>query len=560
MNLFLLACPALPAPLPVAAREASVAWEAGADTLEAWRGRRLPSPGPEGLRLVLECWDATCMEALESAVPDAILEEWTRGDAPWLQVTVPYEELQALVSLPQVQRIREPHLARGLGGEVTSEGVSLAGAPAWQDEGLSGRRVDVAVLDVGFQGYTSLLGSDLPDRVDTSFRAPEGLEGHGTAVAEILYDMAPRARLDLYTFSTDVEFLAALEDIQGSGVEVVNGSIGFDNVWPADGTSPVTQAVDRLATESGILYVAAAGNENDRYRSGPLQDLGGGEVALDGHSFVRAWTGGGWASVSFRWSDPYEAASNDLDLVITRPDGTPCATGQERQDGDDPPYERASCLAGTDEVQVQVRLVAGTVDGLEGHLYSSYGLAQEEWTGSRNLTLPGDTVEGITVGAVDASAPQEVLFYSSRGPTEDGRSKPEVVAPSGVSTVTFGARGFGGTSAAVPHVTGAAALVLQADRRHMEPSQVRDLLVEQAADIGQEGWDPESGAGLLRLDAIPWRGCHCGHGDGGGGAGLPLVALGLLVRRRRPGAGEKSPWQGILSICGAWLRSPVLRR
>ena len=88
--------------------------------------------------------------------------------------------------------------------------------------------------------------------------------------------------------------------------------------------------------------------------------------------------------------------------------------------------------------------------------------------------------------------------YSSRGPTTDGRIKPELVAPTGVSTVSHAPYIFDGTSFAAPHVAGAAALIKSANPSYSR-SQLWDALIEATVDIGPRGRDNDSGYGKLVL-------------------------------------------------------------
>ena len=66
----------------------------------------------------------------------------------------------------------------------------------------------------------------------------------------------------------------------------------------------------------------------------------------------------------------------------------------------------------------------------------------------------------ITAGAVDCEDCSTLEPYSSRGPTNDGRLKPDYVGPDCVSTCAYFPDPFCGTSAATPHVAGALALWL----------------------------------------------------------------------------------------------------
>jgi hypothetical protein len=115
-----------------------------------------------------------------------------------VQISVPIAALEGLARSPAVRFIRPP--MRAVPMAITGEGVPLINAEDWHAQGLTGAGVKVAVLDLGFTGYGSLLGTELPASVTTmSFRQDEDLNGgteHGAAVAEIVHEVAPDA--DLY--------------------------------------------------------------------------------------------------------------------------------------------------------------------------------------------------------------------------------------------------------------------------------------------------------------------------------------------------------------------------
>jgi RNA polymerase subunit RPABC4/transcription elongation factor Spt4 len=90
--------------------------------------------------------------------------------------------------------------------------------------------------------------------------------------------------------------------------------------------------------------------------------------------------------------------------------------------------------------------------------------------------------------------------YSSQGPTTDGRLKPEISAPTGISGATYGEEEFHGTSASAPHVAGAAALVWQAHPEFTR-QEVVDFLLEHSVDLGPRGPDTAYGYGRLQLPA-----------------------------------------------------------
>ena len=109
-----------------------------------------------------------------------------------------------------------------------------------------------------------------------------------------------------------------------------------------------------------------------------------------------------------------------------------------------------------------------------------------------SITDPGNADGVITVGATHRFRPHTygVSFFSSRGPTGDGRLKPDIVAPGERirSCMPGGEWGeLDGTSMAAPHVSGAAAMLIA---RYSEligqPREIKRILCDTATDLGRE--------------------------------------------------------------------------
>ena len=116
-----------------------------------------------------------------------------------------------------------------------------------------------------------------------------------------------------------------------------------------------------------------------------------------------------------------------------------------------------------------------------------------------SITDPGNAESVITVGATHRYKPHTygVSYFSSRGPTGDGRIKPDVLGPGERVSSTLPNNRYGvkdGTSMAAPHVSGVAALLMARHREFVnQPARVKKIICSTATDLGRERYFQGSG-------------------------------------------------------------------
>ncbi|MBV8858481.1 MAG: S8 family peptidase [Acidobacteria bacterium] len=149
---------------------------------------------------------------------------------------------------------------------------------------------------------------------------------------------------------------------------------------------------------------------------------------------------------------------------------------------------------------VKAGIVVVAAAGNDGYLDAeTTGGAFSEGYRSISITDPGNAPGVITVGATHRDSPHTygVSYFSSRGPTGDGRMKPDLVAPGEKITSTVpdgGLKSMDGTSMAAPHVSGAAALLIARHRELVgKPGRVKQILCDTATDLGRERYFQGSG-------------------------------------------------------------------
>ena len=428
-----------------------------------------------------------------------------------MRVSVPASSLLAVSELPGVRFVRRPHRPHAQ-QETWSEGGWSIKAYDNYFEGVRGQGVKVAVIDYGFKGADELPG-DMPARWWYYDYTGEGIYAgdsvHGTACAEIIHDMAQEAELYLYKVGDLVDLENVKDRSIRDGIDIINHSAGWFGTGIGDGRGEACDIVNDAA-DNGILWVNSAGNNAKSHYDGfwfDSDDDGWQNFSGDDEVLAFEAKEGDEISVFLTWNDWPDSRQNyDLYLSFVNSSGdiefVDESTDLQNVSGGAPVERIEYDVEESGEYGIIVRSEDARPRRLKiwslNHDFEEFAVAEN------SIGSPADARGAMSVGAVhfDYYNLGWIADYSSRGPTTDGRFKPELVAPSGVSTVSYGESeffyGYTGTSAAAPHVAGAAALIKSANPSYSR-TQLWDALVEATVDIGTRGRDNDSGHGKLVL-------------------------------------------------------------
>ena len=389
--------------------------------------------------------------------------------------------------------------------QVTSEGVGIIGAGDFHASSVDGTGVTIAIVDVGFNEYRASQGLGeitasvvYCDFTSTASGAPcniaQGDENlnvqsdHGTNVAEIAHDVAPGASLYLVRVGTLPQINAAVDYLTGENINIINHSLAWFVLSYYDGTGPLCTDVVDNATNSGILWVGAAGNYRNQHWDGIFNDTNN-DLTHEFNSSTFYLTANKQTAVFLNWDDyPANNRGNvDYDLYAyvaepASPDAPADYSSTRNQVKHPPnqavaPYETLNLPTGKPYYLVVKKRNSSQPD-LPLTVITKDTIISPR-VAARSLAESADCVNALTVGATNAGtdAPDGA---SSEGPNKAGDPKPDLAAPTAVQTSIYSK--FQGTSAAAPHVAGAAALLMQANPG-ATPDEIRTLLINSTHDL-----------------------------------------------------------------------------
>ncbi len=394
-------------------------------------------------------------------------------------------------------------------GSVVSEAVTVHNAARHHKAGITGRGVKVGVIDGGFIDLRQIqTDGELPPnirarcywrvgRFNSRLANCELDTEHGTAVAEALLDVAPGVTLYISNPQSFTDLRRTMRWMANQGVKIINHSVGW--VWngPGDGTTVIPNSPLRTvaeATERGVLWVNAAGNGARDGWSGPFRDRDS-----DGwHEFTASrlernrvrLRADGAILLQLRWQSTWGGAETDMDLYLRDASGTTVARAIDQQSGFASHIPLELLFFSPSGAGSAVRNYFIEIEHFAGP--APAWVQVEDFFGPHDLRLyqPGRSIGNpaesaapgvLAVGAANWRNKTAIEGFSSRGPTRDGRVKPDLVGADRGNSAVFGP--WRGTSQASPHVAGLAALLLQQERT-LTPEQLAARLKQSARRRG----------------------------------------------------------------------------
>ncbi|MET0623241.1 MAG: S8 family serine peptidase, partial [Pyrinomonadaceae bacterium] len=444
-------------------------------------------------------------------------------------------------------------------GSANSQGVLTHGVVSARGTfNTDGTGIKIGVLS---NGVTSLAQSQALGDLGpvTVLPGQAGTGDEGTAMLEIVHDMAPGAQLFYATALGSITgFAQNIRDLRAAGCDIIVDDVFYFVETPfQDGQAPgvisntnggvVIQAVNDV-TADGAMYFSSAGNsgnfndgtagvwEGDFVDGGPTgAPLAAGNRLhqfAPGQNFNSLTVLNTAAPVSLYWSDPLGGSSNDYDMFRLNPAGTAViGSSTNIQSGTQDPYEQVNQAATSPRIVIVKKASAqprflhlngnrarfqfvtgGTTHGhshaLEAYstaavpAFSPFGAPPNPTGPFPALFSPASQTELFT-----SDGPRRIFYTANGTPYTPGnfsgtggvvRQKPDITAADGVSVTGVGgfSNPFYGTSAAAPHAAAIAGLIKAADPS-LTNAQIRAALLSTAIDIETPGTDRDTGAGIV---------------------------------------------------------------
>ena len=459
-----------------------------------------------------------------------------------IRAELPLRSMEMLAALDAIRTIRPADEAVTRKDNTSAGDVAHRANSARTNHSVDGTGIGIGVISDGVRTLADRQASgDLPARV-TVLPGQAGAGDEGTALLEIVHDLAPGAELYFATGSGGQAQMAAnIEALCEAGANIIVDDIGY-TLEAAFQDDIVAKGVN-AAVADGCDFFSAGGNDgNLTYGTTGVWEgdyAAGTSLIVDGETLgVRHVFGGGVeanevsgfrvSAIVLQWADPLGASANDYDLFLVNEDGDVIANSTDTQDGTQDPIEYILSpffdFSGLSVVVVKTsgsdrylrvhasdgRLAIQTAGNLYGHSAAENAVSVA-MVDVRTAAGSGNVFNGTeSVRTNNSDGPRRIFFQSNGTAITAGNfsstggkllQKPDLTAATCVTTATPGFSTFCGTSAAAPHAAAIAALMLEAAGGPdlVTLAQLRTGMTSGTAvlDIETTGVDRDSGAGIV---------------------------------------------------------------
>jgi hypothetical protein len=430
--------------------------------------------------------------------------------------------------------------AAPMGPAVTSEADAILHMDQLRAAGFRGAGVRVGVISTGVVNLASYQSAGLLPAGIYISQNTAGTLDEGSWMLELVHQHAPDAVLG-FCDGVDLDFNGCVKDLGNNfHADIIVDDILFSGQFYPDVTA---DTIAQLETANDrLVFVHLAGNEqNGGYWQGSFvptpASIAGAQLMLLDFGLASGGASDAFNAVALpatdrlrlilNWNDPpHDPANHALGAYLL--DGNSQvltqATGQS-----DPTLllDYTNTTGAAQVVRLAISLNSGSAQGLQVQVTEGSATCNIECQmlahGTSGLAggTVGDIPDVLVVGATYAMSPRALEVWSNHGPfrmdfqaTADAASpdgfdytrlatplqvaKPDLVAPDCVTTPfsngkTLTNNQFCGTSAAVPAIAAAAALLESAGFNRV---QVLKALRSTAVPLGAAAWDPGYGFGL----------------------------------------------------------------
>ena len=281
----------------------------------------------------------------------------------------------------------------------------------------------------------------------------ESVTVHGVGVAEHVADMAPGAEIHCIMVGDELDLENAADYMSANGISIANHSVGWVTASYYDDTGSINNIINDSRDVDGVFWTVSAGNSANRHWRGVgwQDDDNDGWYNFTPSDEAMSLTSASSTIQTFLNWDQYGNSVTDLDFYIFDKNLTIVASSEAPQTGVQQPAESIAATydSALAPYGLAIRHFAGPTANLDMTIFSFNNNLQYADAAS-SLMDPANAHGAYTVAAIDQqnwnlpNPPAE--SFSSKGPTNDGRQKPDITGPDGTSSASYGFQGSFGTS------------------------------------------------------------------------------------------------------------------